>query len=176
MTPEDAKRFYFQYDGSSFHMDREEPVKYNSFKMFNLGEETLKEWDEELLDGVFSSLWSDPDRVWVAHERIVQIIRRDNCDAEAYLGRLLDEMEKMEHLDTFNLTLIIENMAGRTESMNDGGVHVMCKLSGLGARMNGIVGHLIEAGYVRSDADDRFEKAARRYRNAFDKWSSSAAS
>ncbi|MBE6463719.1 MAG: hypothetical protein E7003_00030 [Eggerthellaceae bacterium] len=176
MTPEDAKRFYFQYDGSSFHMDREEPVKFNSFRMLDLEEETLKEWDEELLDSVFNSLWSDPDRVWVVHERIVQIIRRCHCDAETYVNRLLGEMEKMDHLDSFNMTLVIENMAGRTESMNDGGVHAVCKLSSLEKRMNDIIGCLIEACTARHVVDDRFEKAVRRYRGAYAKWSSSAGS
>ena len=176
MTLEDAKRFYFQYDGSSFHMDREEPAKYNSFKVLDLGKETLRAWDEELLDGIFASLWSEPERVWVGHERIVQIIRRNNCDAEAYVSRLLEEMEKMERLDTFNLTLIIENMAGRTESMIDGGVHAVCKLSGLAARMNGIMERLIRACCALYDADDRFEKAVRHYRNAYAQWGSLAAS
>ena len=136
MKLEDAKRFYFQYDGSSFHMDREEPAKFNSFKMLNLGEETLKAWDE------------------------------------AYLNRLLDEMEKMERLDTFNMTLVIENMAGRTESMNDGGVYTVCRLSGLAMRMNDIVERLIGACYARHDTDDRFEKAVRRYRSAYVRWGS----
>ena len=31
MTLEEAKEFYFQYYGFSFHMDREEPARYNSF-------------------------------------------------------------------------------------------------------------------------------------------------
>jgi hypothetical protein len=153
-------------------MDREEPAKYSSFRTLNLGKETLKEWDEELLDGLFDSLWADPDRVWVAHGRIVQIVRRGNCDAEAYLNRLLDEMEKMERLDTFNMTLVIENMAGRTESMNDGGVYTVCRLSGLAMRMNDIVERLIGACYARHDTDDRFEKAVRRYRSAYVRWGS----
>ena len=174
MTPEDAKRFYFQYDGSSFHMDREEPAKDNCFKMLNLGKDTLKAWDEELLDGIFDSLWSKPDRVWVAHGRIVQVIRRNNCDAEGYLSRLLDEMEKMERLDPFNMTLIIENMAGRTESMNDGGVHVFSKHPILEKRMNDIVERLVEACCARHDVDDRFEKAVRRYRSAYATWGPSA--
>ncbi len=173
MTLEDAKRFYFQYDGSSFHMDREEPAKYNSFKMLDLGKDTLRAWDEELLDGIFDSLWSDPDRVWVAHGRIVKVIRRNNCDAEGYASRLLDEMEKMERLDPFSMTLIIENMAGRTESMNDGGVHTVCKLSGLEKRMNDIVERLVEACCARHDVDDRFEKAVQRYRSAYATWNSS---
>ena len=173
MTPEEAKRFYFQYDGSSFHMDREEPAKYNSFKMLDLGKDTLRAWDEELLDGIFDSLWSDPDRVWVAHGRIVQVIRRNNCDAEGYASRLLDEMEKMEHLDPFNMTLIIENMAGRTEFMNDGGVHTVCKLSGLEKRMNDIVERLIGACCARHEVDDRFEKAVQHYRSSYAKWNSS---
>ena len=53
MTLAEAKEFYFKYNGFSFHMDREEPAKSGSFRMLNLGKDTLRKWDEELLDHYF---------------------------------------------------------------------------------------------------------------------------
>lgn len=170
MTLEEAKEFYFRYLGSLFHMDREEPAAYGSFKMLGLGKDTLREWDEELLDGLFQKLWSEPDRVWAAHERIVRIIARNNCDTQKNVGRLLDEMEKMEDLDEFNATLIIENMAGRTDPMNDGGVYAVCAYSGLAARMDDIMERLIAACSAHHEADARFDEAVRRYRSAWCRW------
>ena len=175
MTLEEAKEFYFRYYGSSFHMDREEPAKYNSLMMLGLGADTFRAWDEELLDGLFEGLWSDSERVWIAHGRILQIIRRNNCDADECLRRLLDEMEKMNCLDVPNLTLIIENMAGRNEAMSDGGVYVFGKHPILAARMDDIVERLIAVGSAHPEADDRLEKAVRRYRSAYGKWCASAA-
>ena len=170
MTLENAKEFYFQYNGSSFHMDREEPAKYGSFRMLGLGKDTLSEWDRELLDGLFLNFWSEPERVWISHGTILQIIRRNNCDTEMNLSRLLDEMERMDDLPLFTLTLIIENMAGRNEPMTDGGAYVVCEYSDLAERMNDVTEHLIAACSARQKTDDRFEEAVRRYRSAYRKW------
>ena len=170
MTLEEAKAFYFQYNGYSFHMDREEPVKSSSFRRLNIGKDTLREWDEELLDGLFARLWADPAHVWIVHGDILKIVGRNNGDAVRYLRRLLDEMEKSDRLDLFNVTLILENMAGRTESMSDGGVRLFCKYPALIPRMNDVAERLIAAGSANQGADERFESAARRYRSAYYKW------
>jgi len=50
MTGEEAKEFYQSYLGSSFHMGREEPERYDSFMRLGIGEDVLREWDEELLE------------------------------------------------------------------------------------------------------------------------------
>ena len=174
MTLDEAKEFYVRYLGSSFHMDREEPARYGSFMMLGLGKDTLGEWDEELLERLFGDLRSGSGRAWVAHGRILDVIRRNNCDAEASLGRLLDEMERMARLDTFDITLVIENMAGRNESMNAGGAYVFRGHPDLVPRMNDVVERLIAACSERHDVDDRFERAVGRYRRAYEKWLASS--
>ena len=170
MTLEEAKEFYFQYYGHSFHMDREEPLKYQSFTQFSLGKETLRMWDEELLEDLFKNLWQQPGHVWNRHGEILKIIRRNHCDATKYLERLLDEMKKMNDLDLFELTLVIENMAGRTESMKDGGAYVFHRYSKLSERMNEIMERLIEANQADLEGNQRYREAVFRYRRAYDKW------
>ena len=170
MTLEEAKEFYFQYKGYSFHMDREESAKYNSYRELGLGEEVLKEWDEELMGGLFDRMKADPDRAWAAHGDILQIIGRQHCDTEKYLTRLLEEMENMDHLSTGVMTLIIENMAGRTEPMKDGGVYVYRDHPILAERMNAVMERLIAAYTVDKEAGKRFQDAVRRYRKAYAKW------
>ncbi|MBQ3931793.1 MAG: hypothetical protein II725_05910 [Firmicutes bacterium] len=173
MTLEEAKEFYFQYLGSFFHMDREEPAKAGSFRMLGLGKDILRAWDEELLEGIFSSFRSDPERVWVRHGDVLRIAGRNNCDTDKYLGMLLREMEDMDDLDLFNITLIIENMAGRNEALNDGGAYLFCKYTALAGKMNDITEHLIEVCRKKYGADERSERAVRRYRKAFRKWTGS---
>lgn len=170
MTLEEAKEFYFAYAGHSFHMDREEPVKYNAFMQLNLEEGILKQWDEELLDRLFENLWSNPARVWASHGSILSIIGRQRCDVGQYLAKLLNEMEKMEQLDAFNITLIIENMAGRTESMSDGGAYLFCRHSSLAESMNAVMERIIDAYSGNNDVDDRFRTAVHRYRCAYGTW------
>ncbi len=170
MTLEEAKEFYFRYNGFSFHMDREEPRKYNSFRNLDIGKDVLEKWDEELLDDYFRSLSSAPDRAWVSHGNILKIISRNNCDAEKYLSLLLDEMENMEDLDLSNTTLLIENMAGRTEPMTDGGVYIFCKYPDLAEKMGRVMERLIDQCSAKYKADERFEEAVRRYRRSYDTW------
>ena len=170
MTLEEAKEFYFQYKGYSFHMGREEPAKYNSYRMLAPGENVLKEWDEELLGGLFDRMKTDPDRAWAAHGDILQIIGRQHCDTEEYLARLLTEMEHMDNLSTGVMTLIIENMAGRTEPMKDGGVYLFCKYPALAERMNDVMERLIAAYAADEEAGRRFQDAVSRYRKAYAKW------
>ena len=170
LTLKEAKEFYFRYDGSSFHMDREEPDKYGCFEMLRIGKDVLREWDEEILESLLKKLRDEPDHAWRAHERMIRIICRGNCDAEKYLGLLLDEMEDML-LDLFNITLVIENMAGRNESMNDGGVYTVFRYSSLAPRMCEVTERLIAACSSECGTDARFDKAVSRYRAAYRKWS-----
>ncbi len=170
MTLEEAKEFYFQYNGYSFHMDREEPAKYSRFRMLHIGEDTLREWDEELLEGLFERFRSDPARAWVYHGDILKIIGRGRCDTDRYMNRLLDAMEQMKHPDLSTVTLIVETMAGRTESMKDGGVYILCGQPGLAERMNRITERLIAVCAAEHGTEERFEEAVRRYRRAYEKW------
>ncbi|MBQ3394080.1 MAG: hypothetical protein IJG64_02885 [Oscillospiraceae bacterium] len=170
MTPEEAKRFYFEYNGFSFHMGREEPSRYNAFRALDIDPDTLKRWDEELIRNSFEKLWSDPERAWAVHGTILDIIRRKNCDVRRELSRLLGEMEKMDSLSCSSITLILENMAGRTESLKDGGVILFSGYPSLGVRMQKVTDKLIAAGIATGEADERFRKAAGRYRSACTKW------
>ena len=170
MTPEEAKKFYFQYNGFSFHMGREEPEKYRSFQRLHLGEDIFRQWDEELLEGLFRNLRTETTRFWAVHDDILQVIRRRHCDTEYWLETLLDAMSKLEHPDERNAVLIIENMAGRNAEMNDGGVYTFCRYSDLAERMNEVMEHLIDRCTAEYDAGDRFKKAVQRYRHSYIRW------
>ena len=77
MTVDEAKEFYFKYNGYMFHMDREEPHTYAAFKQLEISSDTLREWDEELLEGLFETL----------------VFSKDDC---AEYG--LNVMEAKEHI------------------------------------------------------------------------------
>lgn len=170
MTLEEAKDFYFAYRGFSFHMDREEPARYNTFRMLGIGGDTLGKWDEELLEALFADFRSDLGRVWVKHGDILKIIGRGRCNARKYLKRLLAEMDKIRSSDLFGVTLMIENMAGRTESQRDGGVYVFSRYPDLAAEMTDVTGRLIDACRSGPETGVRFEEAVRSYTKACRKW------
>ncbi len=171
MTIREAKEFYFRYDGSAFHMDREEPGRYGGFKMLHVGNDVLRGWDEEILDGLLEKLGTEPEDAWRYHEKMIRIIRHGYCDAEKYLGMMLDGMENMQDPDMFNVTLILENMAGRNEPLNDGGVHTVFRYSALAPRMNDVTERLIAECSSAYDTDERFDRAVNRYRASYSKWS-----
>ncbi len=145
-------------------MGREEPAKYESFRMLDLGEDTFREWDEELLEQQFRKLWSGPGHVWTYHGNIIGIIRRGHCDAGRYLDRLLDEMQRMEDLEPFEMTLIIENMAGRTESGKDGGAYLLRSHPGLQKKAEDVMQRLISARSADPGMDERAQRAISRYK------------
>ncbi len=166
MTGEEAKEFYQSYLGFSFHMGREEPEKYDIFIKLGIGEDVLREWDEELLEQQFGKLLNEPGRVWAHHENIVRIMSRGRCDTEKYLERLLDGMQQMEDLGPDELTLVLENMAGRTESGRDGGAYLFRGHPELQKRMREVMQLIIAARSAYPGMDARAERAIRRYRTA----------
>ena len=168
MTLTEAKELYFKYDGSLFHMEREEPLKYRDFAMLALSEELLKAWDEEMLDKLFAGLYDDSKRIWANHALLLKVIGRKRCDSALYLKRLLKEMEKMETLDLFTKTLILENMAGRDAAQKDGGVYLFAQYPQWASEMNAILQKVVS--YEKQVSDERFDRAVQAYRNAYQKW------
>lgn len=165
MNIEEAKEFYFRFDGHFFHMDREEPAKANMLRSMGLGPEVYREWDEELLQQYFDRLWADESRVWSIHNRILSILSRNICSPEYRCAELLRQMDGMTGLDLFNKTLILENMAGRTVTGKDGGVYLICTRTKLAEAMNRTVNAIISSA---GDTDDeRFNRAVRSYRAAY---------
>ena len=168
MTIEEAKAFYLGYKGYTFHMDREEPVRANMFRMLQLGSETFREWDEELLEERFGCLRADPARAWTAHGDILRILERGYCDTGRWAERLLEEMDRMDRLEPEVRTLILENMAGRTESQKDGGICFFCRKTGLEEKMKETLERLM--GIPDPQDGERLERARKACRRACAKW------
>lgn len=178
MNINEAKEFYFSYDGNAFWMEREEPEKYKGYRNLSIAAAIQKQWDEELVCEKLRNLWSKPDRVWRIHESIIRILLRNPDDYEDLGSKLLDEMEKMPTLDKQSRTLIIENMAGQNADLDNGGVYYFCNYTNLGKRMNEITGKIMDFSYDQETdtidsvkLQDRLERAKDRYRESYQKWS-----
>ncbi len=175
MTLAEAEQFYKAYDGNSFHMDREEPAMYGAFKSLALSPEITRKWDEDLIEGIFGSLWEQPKRAWSLHHRLIDLIRRNK--EERYFVRLLDEMEKMDTLDKESKVLIIENMAGRDLALK-GGCMLLETFPAHAERVDWIMNKIMDFTYSENgllnkmglSQSDRLEKAKAAYRRAFRKW------
>ena len=110
--------------------------------MLGIKKETLRQWDEELLEDLFGQLRTGHERAWATHGNIIKVISRGNCNVRANLGRLLDVMEHMDSLEPGDLALVIENMDGRTASKKDGGAYLFRSCPELADRMESIMERL----------------------------------
>lgn len=178
MTLDEAKAFYFKYNGQAFYMDREEPDKSREFRNMHINSETKKRWNEELIEDEFRKMRNMPDKAHMFHESIIIILRRNLVDA-AYWGRLLlHETENMSHLDKVNKILIIENMAGRSWDLSDGGVRFFCTCTKLGEEMDRICRKFMDFSCendpqqekVLWDMQERLDRVKRSYQQAYAKW------
>jgi hypothetical protein len=61
-------------------------------------------------------------------------------------------------------------MAGRTDSLKDGGVILFSGYPSLGVRMQQVMEKLIAAGIRSGETDERYMRAVMRYRSACKKW------
>lgn len=46
----------------------------------NPGEDLLRKWNEEILEGLFEKLWEDEDIVWNKHNSIIKVLNRRHVD------------------------------------------------------------------------------------------------
>ena len=125
---------------------------------------------------------SDSGRAWIAHGHILGILKRGNCDVNAWASRLLDEMEAMDRTDAKNRILITENMAGRNGDLSDDGAYLTCRSTPFAGRMDQVMEHLLrdvdtEDGSLSEEKmgwenpAERCRRAAENYRTAVRKWS-----
>ena len=137
-----VKESYIRFQGSTFHMAREDHAAYKRFTALNPGNDLLGKWDQEILENMFSNLWSNPDYVWSVHSSIIRVLNRRHVDLDYWVSRLLDEMEKMVELDKKNKIIIIETMSGHNSKEEQGGVHLICTYTGLESRMVSVMNEL----------------------------------
>ena len=137
-----VKESYIRFQGSTFHMAREDRPAYERYMALNPAKDLLDKWDEEILEGIFAKLWEDEDTVWCKHNSIIRVLNRRNVDLNYWVSRLLDEMEKMTELDKRNKIIIIETMSGHNSKEDEGGVHLICLYTDLEARMVAVMNEL----------------------------------
>lgn len=169
LTIEQVKEIYIKNNGSA-HMGREYPEAYQAFAALNPDEDLLREWDEEILERLFASLWENTDSVWVKHNLIIYVLNRKRANLNIWLLRLLDEMEKMIDLDKKNKIEIIQNMGGRRNQKTEGGVQLICLNTNMESRMKDIMDKMKDFRCDEEDltnswlvALDSYEKACKKY-------------
>ncbi|MDE6470900.1 MAG: hypothetical protein K2L19_07785 [Eubacterium sp.] len=167
----EAEEFFKRFNGQSFHMCREALPEYEEFKKLNLSSDITEQWRQELLGDYFSRLFADVEDVWWIHSCIIDILKSTSTNLTENCKKLLDAMAKMTELNNRHKVIIIENMAGRTEPQEDGGVYLICRRTRLAKKMNKTMKLLIHS-YSSDDIDmdERYYIAVESYKKAYRKF------
>lgn len=144
MTIAEAEKYFKQYNGHGFHMCREEPSKYDEYKLLNISSEVEESWRQDLVDKIFEEFYACPERVWSKHSSMISLLLATKTKHKENGLRLLSFMEQMNELDKKQKILVIENMAGRTKPQKDGGCYLICSRTTLGKEMNDIMEKLMD--------------------------------
>lgn len=155
MTLIEAEKYFKRFDGFFFHMGREEPQNYNTYKALKISEETEEQWRQEIINNYFEHLFNAPDRVWYKFSTIVSIIYSTKTLKEKNCIRLISALKKMSYLDKMSKVLIIEQMAGNRGMSENGACALICMStsSEQRKRMNEIVLKL--ADFTCTEEDDQ---------------------
>ncbi len=144
MTLQEAEAFFKSYNGQKFHMLRENPAKYDEFQNMNLLDSVQEQWRQELLEEQFQTLFVDLSAVWIRHGQIIELIRSTKTKKEENCRKLLNRMLLMPELDKKQKILIIENMAGRAKTQEDGGCCLIGGCSDLTLEMRSIMNQFLD--------------------------------
>ena len=137
LTIEDAKALFVRYDGSLILMHREDPKVYDRFREL-VTDEVHQQWLCELTEFHFKEWHKTPEGLWVHHSRLIGLISQLKGDIRSYIDRLLDGMMSMP-ADALQVILMIENMAGRTASMQDGGCYLIASRTHAAGKMQEVM-------------------------------------
>lgn len=155
MTIVEAEKYFKQYNGHGFHMCREEPKKYDEYKLLNISSEIEESWRQDIVGEIFEGFFDCPERVWSKHGSMVSLLLATKTRLNENGTRLLSLMDQMNELDKRQKILVIENMAGRTKPQKDGGCYLICSRTTLGKKMNDIMERLMD---FECDLDDNTEE------------------
>ncbi len=175
MTLKEAEEYFKRFDGHPFHMGREEPEMYREFCDMDIPEATKEQWRQELIDSLLKEL-SEKKEGFIVY-RILEIICESKTGiADIYKNKkadnislLLDTIDSLKDVDSFEKILIIENLTKHC------GIIVV---NGLGERLNNTFERLSDIPMTEEEKSERlnmywslgerYESAVRKYRESYE--------
>lgn len=169
MTLSEAESLFKKYDGHYFHMGREEsPECYHDFMALCLPDSVIEQWRQEIIDHLFDIMFEDHEDVWGKLYRIIKVMLDTKTHYQKNGERILDNLSRMNELDTKQKILIIERM---TECCS-----FICRNTDLAPRMNDIMTSFMDFECREDeikktpgwkDAGKRYDEAVNEYRSIY---------
>ncbi len=165
MNLKEAEIFFKRFHGHSYHMWNDEDQNYHEFEKLGIDNMQKEQWRQEMIQDFFEHIFDDPNKIWLQHDNVLKIIKSTKTNLEENCNRFLDIMEQFHILDKKQKVLIIENMAGRTNSQEDGGCYLICAKTNLKDRMHNIMLKIMD--FECTSDDDSNEPGFRDIRTRF---------
>ncbi len=163
MTLEEAREFFRSFNGSSFHMSREEPQKLAMFEALGISEEVKDAWRLEMAQEYLDEISAYNPKSWSLFSSMASVLMAVKSFSESQQDMFIEAVEKQAGSDLLTRTITLETISGRTYDYHDGVIAYFRKKGMNVSRLAEAAGKLF-ANDLQTD-DERMKRAISRYRS-----------
>ena len=162
MDSEHAREFFRSFNGSSFHMSREEPQKLEQFRALNISDRQKDLWRLEMAQEYLDKIGPDNPRSWSLFSSMTSVLRDIKSFYDCQEAMFLQGIEKQAECDLLTRTISLETVCGRTYDCHDGIIAYFRKQGYDLGRLRKATDRL----FVNERSDDlRLQRAIQTYRS-----------
>ena len=163
MTLEQAEEFFKRYNGSSFHMSREEPQQFAVFNALDIPDAQKDLWRLEMARDYIDKITPDDPRSWSYFSSLMTVLSPVRTFTDKQESILLEGIGKQDECDEWTRMITLETICGRTWDHHDGVIAYFRKQHYDLRKLKEVSDKLFESDTKTENA--RFEKAIRLYRS-----------
>ncbi len=163
MTLEEAREFFRRFNGSAFHMSREEPQKLAMFEALGISEEVKDAWRLEMAQEYLDEISSDNPKSWSLFSAMASVLMTVKSFSDSQQDRFIEAIEKQSGSDLLSRTITLETICGRTYDYHDGVIAYFRKKGMDVSRLAEAAGKLFSSDHQTDD--ERLKRAMSRYRS-----------
>lgn len=163
MTLEQAEKVFKQYNGSSFHMSREEPSVYEAFRAMDLSDSQKDQWRMEIAEEHLKKIGAEEERSWSYFSSMAEVLMDVRTIGGLPEEYLIEGIRRQEGCDEMTRTITLETVCGRTRDHHDGVIAWFRKHGGDLSRLKDVTDRLLPSS--EKDIDPRLGKAIALYRS-----------
>ncbi len=163
MTLEEAREFFRSFNGSTFHMSREEPQKLSAFQSLGITEEVKDGWRMELAEEYLDEISSDNPKSWSLFSSMASVLMAVKTISSNQENMFIEGIEKQAGSDLLTRTITLETVCGRTYDYHDG-VIAFFRKKGMDVNKLSEASEKLFSNDLQTD-DERLKRAMARYRS-----------
>ena len=163
MTLEQAREFFRMYNGSSFHMYREDPLQLEQFEALNVSDSQKDEWRLEMAEEYLDKITADNPKSWSLFSSLTTVLTSIKTFSDRQEAMFIEAIEKQTECELLARTITLETVCGRTYDYHDGVIAYFRKQGYDLKKLKTTADKLIEQD--TDTDDDRLKRAINVYRS-----------